>query len=102
MDCSGHQNRPPCHFLPFDTRSVCVRPDDTENASPRPSPLLPAAALLREVFPDDEKRPSVRWLRKMQTERLIPYRKLGRFVFFDPAEVRSALDKAFSVRPRGE
>lgn len=86
--------------MPFDTVRIIVNENDPENAPPAKSPLLPAKALLKEIFPDDEKRPSVRWLRKMQTERRIPYRKIGAFVFFDPVEVRGALDKGFSVAPR--
>lgn len=71
--------------------------DTTGNESK--NALLSAEELLREIFPDDKKRPSVRWLRQLQTKRQIPFRKMGRFVFFDPAEVRLALDQRYTVKP---
>jgi hypothetical protein len=36
----------------------------------------------------------------MQSRGLIPYKKIGRRVFFDPEEVRLALDRQFSVHAR--
>jgi hypothetical protein len=36
----------------------------------------------------------------MQDRRLIPYKKIGRRVFFDPEEVRRALDRQFSVHAK--
>lgn len=58
-------------------------------------------ALLREVFPDDESRPCLRWLRGMQAKRLVPFRKIGRKVYFDPEEVRRAIDTQFKVESIG-
>lgn len=56
------------------------------------SQLLSALRLLEVLF-DDASRPSLRWLRELQRKRLIPFVRLGRRVFFDPAAVRTALEK---------
>jgi len=79
----------------FDNNTVVMNTTGNESKNA----LLSAEELLREIFPDDNKRPSVRWLRELQAKRRIPFRKIGRFVFFDPTEVRSALDKGFTVNP---
>lgn len=60
-----------------------------------------AEALLREVWKDEASRPSLRWLRAMQAKRVLPYRKIGRKVFFDPEEVRRAIDSKFKVESIG-
>jgi hypothetical protein len=52
-----------------------------------------AEGCLKELFPDPRSRPSLRWFKYLQYDGLIPYRKIGRRVFFDVAEVRRALDK---------
>jgi hypothetical protein len=71
------------------------------NGTPSPAPsLLGAAELLLALFPANDSRPSVRWLRRMQSRGLIPYKKIGRLVYFDPDEVRRALDRQFSVHAR--
>lgn len=65
--------------------------------APDPS-LVRAKPLLEKLFPDPRDRPSLRWLRKMQAKRLIPFKKIGgKFVYFDVAEVRAALDRNFTV-----
>lgn len=66
-----------------------------------PNRLVGAEALLREVWRDKESRPSLRWLRGMQAKRLVPYRKMGRRVYFDPEEVRRAIDAQFKVESLG-
>ncbi len=55
--------------------------------------LLSADSLLKEVWPDESSRPSLRWLRNMQARRAVPYVKLNRLVFFEADRVRSALRK---------
>jgi hypothetical protein len=52
-----------------------------------------AQGCLEELFPDPRSRPSLRWFRYLQYDGIIPYRKIGRRVFFDVAEVRRALDR---------
>jgi hypothetical protein len=55
--------------------------------------LVDAQGCIEEIWPDERSRPSLRWFKGLQLAGLIPYRKIGRRVFFDPAEVRRALDK---------
>lgn len=74
--------------------------DQTPFSKPRPT-LVDAEALLRELWRDKESRPSLRWLRGMQAKRLVPYRKIGRKVYFDPEEVRRAIDSQFKVESIG-
>ena len=54
--------------------------------------LINAGGLLKTLFPNEESRPSLRWLRAKQKDRTIPFVKLGRLVFFDPHEVNKALE----------
>lgn len=65
-----------------------------------PAGLVNAESCLRIVFPDESSRPSLRYLRELQAKRLIPWKKIGRLTFFDPAEVRRALDRQFTVQTR--
>jgi len=65
-----------------------------------PSGLVGPDACLRILFPDKASRPCLRYFRELQRKRLIPFVKLGRRTFFDPAEVRRAIDRQFSVRAR--
>jgi hypothetical protein len=62
--------------------------------------LIGAKPCLEKVFPDAATRPCLRTFREWQKKRLIPYVALGRRIFFDPVEVRRALDRQFSVRVR--
>jgi hypothetical protein len=55
--------------------------------------LIDAEGLLKALFPNEESRPSLRWLRAKQKDRTIPFVKLGRLVFFDPHEVEKALER---------
>ncbi|MCC5807602.1 MAG: hypothetical protein JJU00_14860 [Opitutales bacterium] len=64
-----------------------------------PSKLVDAHGLLKALF-DEESRPSLRWLRKMQAQRRIPYIKISRIVRFDVDEVRTALAENSTVRAR--
>ncbi len=63
--------------------------------------LVGAEALLRELFKDERTRPTLRWLRGMQAKRLVPFRKIGRRVYFDPEEVRRSFDAQFKVESLG-
>lgn len=54
--------------------------------------LVDAEKLLELLFPADC-RPTMRWLRERTRKREIPFVKLGRLVFFNPALVREALAK---------
>jgi hypothetical protein len=55
--------------------------------------LVDAHGCLEEIFPHPRSRPSLRWFKNLQHDGIIPYRKIGRRVFFDVAEVRRALDR---------
>jgi hypothetical protein len=69
--------------------------------TPKAGGLVDSKRLLEELFPDSATRLSVRWLRKMTALQRIPFIKLGNRVFFEPAEVRAALDHQFKVLPGG-
>lgn len=65
--------------------------DVATNINP-PVQLVDAEKLLEILFPPDC-RPTLRWLRERQKKREIPYVKLGRLVYFDPARVQESLAK---------
>lgn len=56
--------------------------------------------LLEIIFPDEDSRPTLRWLRKMQKLRRIPFVKIGRRVWFFPDQVRAAMIEQ-QVKARG-
>ena len=58
--------------------------------------LVDAIRLLEILF-DAKSRPSLRWLRGQTAKRTIPFKKIGHKVYFDPAEVRLAIDQKFTV-----
>jgi hypothetical protein len=62
--------------------------------------LVNAEGLLKAIFPDENSRPCVRWLRMQQKARTVPYVKWGRLVMFDVAQVRAALEKKNTVLAR--
>jgi hypothetical protein len=59
--------------------------------------FVPGEVLLATLWPDEETRPTLRWLRKMTATRSLPFVKLGNRVWFDPQRVRRHLDKQFTV-----
>ena len=54
--------------------------------------LVDGPNLLKTIFPEHS-RPSIRWLREQQRNRVIPSIRIGHLVFFDPVEVREHLEK---------
>jgi hypothetical protein len=52
---------------------------------------------LRLLFPSQASRISLKWFMRLRYKNLIPYRKFGSRLFFNPAEVRRALDKIFKI-----
>jgi hypothetical protein len=54
------------------------------------------------IWPDPRSRPKVRWFLEQKKRGLIPFKKITRRVFYDPAEVRAALDRACSVGGGGK
>lgn len=61
--------------------------------------LFNAEGLLEALF-DEQSRPSLRWLRQMQAQRVIPYYKLGHLVRFNVQEVKEALQSERRVNTR--
>jgi hypothetical protein len=61
--------------------------------------LVDAKGLLEALF-DENSRPSERWLRQMQAQRKISFRKIGRLVRFDVEQVRSELEEDCTVHSR--
>lgn len=76
-----------------------VRPTSPTLDSGRDRRLVDGPKLLEVLF-DPDSRPSLRWLRKMQREKRIPYIKIGHLVRFDVEEVRRALDEKWTVRSK--
>lgn len=55
--------------------------------------LVDGPTLLRELFPAEECRPSLRWLRMRQADRTIPHVRIGGKVLFERGAVLAALDR---------
>lgn len=73
----------------------------TEPTTDQNPKLVDAHGLLEALF-DENSRPSLRYIRKMQAQRRIPYIKLGHLVRFDVDEVREALRNDWTVRSRSK
>jgi len=56
------------------------------------SPLVDAITCIDQVF-EGERKPSIRTFRDWQAKGLIPVFKIGRLTYFDPEQVRAALNK---------
>lgn len=61
------------------------------------STLVGMRTCLETVFPDSTSRPSFRLFNEWKAKGFLPYHKVGKRVFMDPAQVRAALDKQFQV-----
>lgn len=61
------------------------------------SQLLGAAECIAAVFPSEQSRPALRTFREWQARGYLPFHKIGARTFFDPHEVRRALDRRFKV-----
>ena len=70
-----------------------------DEAGTRSSQLVDAEGLLSSLFAESC-RPSLRWLRTLQYQRVIPHVRLGRRVFFDLDAVRSVLAQRWTVKNR--
>ena len=77
----------------------------TSNSDPLksgvPSGLVGAETCRLIVWTDERSRPCMRTFRRYQRQRIIPVIKLGRRTFFDPAQVRAAIDRQFTVQAKG-
>jgi hypothetical protein len=67
--------------------------------SENPIGLIDGERCLELLFPGQDGKPtrSMRWFLKLKAEGLIPYRKIRGSVFYDPAEVRRAIDRLCRV-----
>lgn len=63
------------------------------------SKLVDAPGLLEALF-DEASRPSLRWIRQMQSQRKISYTKIGHLVRFDIEQVRKDLAENCTVHSR--
>ena len=70
------------------------------NLVPNSESRLVDGQRLLDVLFDESSRPSLRWLRGQQARRSIPFVKLGRLVFFDPARVRESLNSRSTVKSK--
>lgn len=55
---------------------------------------------MKIVWTDEEKRPSVRTFEKFKNQQIIPFVKIGKCVWYDPAAVLDAIKTNHTVRPR--
>lgn len=69
------------------------------NASQQHPQLVGAEDCIKIVFPCATSRPSLRSFREWQKRRYFGHVKVGRLTFFDPVEVRLAIEKRFKVNP---
>jgi len=67
------------------------------NGTQETQQLVSGPKLLQILFREDC-RPTMRWLRDQQKARRIPYVKIGRLVFFSPANVRETLETNQTLR----
>jgi hypothetical protein len=59
--------------------------------------LVGAEDCIKIVFPCETSRPSLRTFRSWQANGYFAHHKIGRRTFFDPEDVRHALDRRFRV-----
>lgn len=70
------------------------------NASPHHQPqLVGAEDCIQIVFPCENSRPGLRTFRDWQAKGYIPVHKIGRRTYFDPEQVRAALERRFRINP---
>lgn len=67
--------------------------------TPTQSQLVDAKGLLEALF-DTQSRPSLRWLRQLQAQRKISFRKIGHLVFFDVDQVRAEIESNCTIHSR--
>lgn len=60
--------------------------------------LVGMKSCLELVFPDPTTRPSFRLFNSWKAKGFLPYYKIGRRVFMDPEQVRSAIDRQFKIQ----
>lgn len=61
--------------------------------------LVGAEDCIKIVFPCDSSRPALRTFRSWQAKGFIPVYKIGHLTYFDPEQVRAALERRFRINP---
>lgn len=62
--------------------------------------LVGAKDCIKIVFPCETSRPGLRTFREWQAKGFFAFQKIGHRTFFDPEEVRAALDRRFTVNAK--
>jgi hypothetical protein len=70
------------------------------NAPPIGVALVDIVGLLKTLFPDPEARPSVRATLKLRDSGAFPFIRWGRRIYYDPEQVRWALNRKCTVKAR--
>jgi hypothetical protein len=61
--------------------------------------LVDGERLLAALF-DEQSRPSEYWLADQRKARRIPFKQVGRLIFYDVEQVRLALDQRYTIQAR--
>ena len=67
---------------------------------PATNRLVGAQDCIDICFPCENSRPSLRSFREWQRRGYLPVHKIGKRTFFDPEQVRSALDRRFKIEAK--
>jgi hypothetical protein len=84
----------------FDNLSNMNMQPNTTQSAPLGNEFVNDRELLRRLFPHEESRPCLRTLKNWQKRKMIPWSKIGRMCYFQPAKVQAALEKKFSIESR--
>ena len=71
-----------------------VGPMQTSHQQPQ---LVGPQQCIEILFPSETSRPGLRSFRRWQAQGFIPVHKIGRRTFFDPEQVRAALEQRFRI-----
>lgn len=69
------------------------------NTSAQHPQLVGAEDCIKIVFPSETSRPGLRTFRDWQAKGYIPVHKIGRRTYFDPEQVRAAIERRFRINP---
>jgi hypothetical protein len=62
--------------------------------------LVSAEECIAAVFSGEKSRPALRTFREWQSRGYLPFHKIGKRTFFDPDDVRRALDRRFKIEAK--
>ncbi|MEK7953990.1 hypothetical protein [Luteolibacter soli] len=68
-------------------------------ASPDSPQLVGAEECIELIFPCEKSRPGLRTFRQWQAQGYIPVHRIGRRTYFDPVQVRAAIERRFRIAP---